>query len=63
MIKLTQSLKQFLFQNYHDILTPLMFGHMELLTPEIYDEYLKWCKTDEGKKYLKGGECYNDSFV
>ncbi|MBR1833276.1 MAG: hypothetical protein IJ784_12740 [Ruminiclostridium sp.] len=36
-----------------------MFGHTELLTQEMYDEYLKWVQTDEGKQYLKGGSKYN----
>ena len=27
-------------------------------TEEIENEYLTWCKTDEGKQYLKGGSKY-----
>lgn len=37
-----------------------MFGHTELLTEEMYKEYLDWCQTDEGKKYLKGGSEYKE---
>jgi hypothetical protein len=35
-----------------------MFGHTELLTDEMKKEYVEWCRTDEGKKYLEGGEEY-----
>ena len=58
MIKLTQSLQQYLFVNHREIIVPLMFGHTEVLTQEIWDAYIEWCKTDEGHKYLKGGEKY-----
>lgn len=58
MIKLTQSLQQYLFINHREIIVPLMFGHTEVLTQEIWDAYIEWCKTDEGHKYLKGGEKY-----
>lgn len=58
MIKLTQSLQQYLFVNHREIIVPLMFGHTEVLTQEIWDAYIEWCKTDEGHKYLKGVEKY-----
>lgn len=60
MVKLTQSLSQWLFRNHKDILPLIMFGHVELFTEEMQQEYLDWCGTDEGRKYLKGGECYKD---
>ena len=60
MVKLTQSLKQWLFENHSDKLPLIMFGHTELLTEEMYKEYLDWCQTDEGKKYLKGGSEYKE---
>lgn len=60
MVKMTQSLVQWLWQNGHKEKIPLIgFGHTELLTQEMYDEYLKWVQTDEGKQYLKGGSKYN----
>lgn len=37
-----------------------MFGHIELFTEEMNEEYLQWCQTDEGKKYLKGGSEYKE---
>ena len=38
---------------YHkDILVPLSFGHIELMTDEIWEEYVNWCETDEAKPYL-----------
>ena len=62
MVKLTQSLKKYL-ENYHsDIIIPLTFGHIELLTQEIWEEYIDWCQTDEGRQYLKGGSKYNESY-
>jgi hypothetical protein len=60
MIRLTQSLTHFLFVNYRDILVPLTFGHKELMTDEIYQEYMEWLETDEGKQYLKGGSKYRE---
>jgi hypothetical protein len=60
MIKLTQSLMQWLWQNGHKEKIPLIcFGHIELLTQEMYDKYLEWVQTDEGKQYLEGGSKYN----
>lgn len=58
MVKLTQSLAQWLWDNHRDKLSPIMFGHTELLTDEMWDKYIEWCKTDEGKQYLKGGSKY-----
>lgn len=60
MVKLTQSLRTWLFNNHKDILPLIMFGHTELLTTEMYQEYLDWCSTDEGKKYLEGGSEYKE---
>lgn len=59
MVKLTQSLSQWLFDNHREILPLIMFGHTELLTDEMWNEYIAWCKTDEGRQYLKGGSKYN----
>lgn len=58
MVMLTQSLKIWLFENHKDILPLIMFGHVELFTEEMQKEYLEWCKTDDGKQYLKGGSKY-----
>ena len=58
MVELTLSLQQFLWRKLRDILPLLMLGHVELFTKEIQAEYLAWCETDEGKKYLEGGEEY-----
>lgn len=52
MVELTKSLRHFLFEKHRDIYVLLMFGHLELFTEEIETEYLDWCATDEGKKYL-----------
>lgn len=59
MVKLTQSLQQWLWDNGHKELIPLlMFGHIELFTEEMQAEYLAWCQTDEGRQYLQGGSKY-----
>lgn len=58
MVRLTQSLSHWLFVNHPKELPLIMFGHVELLTEEMYAEYLEWCQTDEGKSYLKGGANY-----
>lgn len=60
MVKLTQSLSQWLFENHPDKLSLIMFGHLELLTDEMYEEYIAWCQTEDGKQYLKGGSKYKE---
>ena len=60
MVRLTQSLQHWLFENHKDKLPLIMFGHTELFTQEMQKEYLEWCKTDEGKQYLKGGSKYKE---
>lgn len=58
MVKLTQSLKQWLWRNHKNIIHLIMLGHTELFTSEMKKEYIEWCKTDSGKQYLKGGIKY-----
>lgn len=60
MVRLTQSLAQWLWDNHRDLIAPIMFGHLELFTPEMEQEYLAWCLTDDGKQYLKGGSKYKE---
>ena len=60
MVKLTQSLEHWLWVNHRDKIGLILFGHVELFTPEMNKEYLAWCQTDEGKKYLKGGSEYKE---
>lgn len=60
MIQLTQSLRKWLWDNHSDKIGLILFGHIELLTEEMYDKYLKWCTTEEGRSYLKGGANYKD---
>ena len=60
MIHLTESLKQWLFTNYPELLPLIKFGHVELFTPEMNKKYTAWCQTDEGKQYLVGGSKYRD---
>ena len=56
MVELTKSLSHWLWENHRDIIGLIMFGHIELLTDEMCEEYLKWCKTDEEKPYLCADE-------
>ena len=60
MVRLTQSLSQWLFMNHPGKLPLISFGHVELFTEEMQQEYVAWCQTDEGKQYLKGGSKYKE---
>lgn len=60
MVKLTQSLSKWLFDNHRDIIPLIMLGHLELFTEEMQEQYLAWCATDDGKQYLKGGSKYKE---
>jgi hypothetical protein len=60
MVRLTQSLQHWLLENHKDKIVLIMFGHTELLTDEMMTEYIEWCKTDEGRSYLKGGCNYKE---
>ena len=60
MVKLTESLHQWLSRNHKDIYPLVCFGHTELLTDEMKREYVEWCKTEDGKQYLEGGEHYKE---
>lgn len=58
MIVMTESLKQWLFRFHRELVVPLLFGHVELFTNEMREEYIEWCKTDDGAQYLEGGAKY-----
>jgi hypothetical protein len=60
MVNFTQSMEQWLWKYHRDIMALILFGHTELITEEMWQEYLKWCLTDEGKQYLKGGSKYKE---
>ena len=60
MVKLTQSLHQWLWVNHRDIIGLIMLGHTDLLTDEMWNEYIQWCGTEEGRSYLKGGSNYKE---
>lgn len=61
MVELTQSLRHWLWENHRDIIGLIVFGHTELLTDKMWEQYIEWCKTDDGKKYLQGGSEYKES--
>ena len=58
MVKLTKSLEHWLFTNHKQLIPLIMFGHTELFTDEMAQDYLAWCQTEDGKQYLKGGSKY-----
>lgn len=60
MIQLTQSLRRWLFMNHPDKFPLIMLGHIEELTEEMQRHYLEWCRTEEGRSYLKGGSNYKE---
>lgn len=60
MVKLTQSLQQWLWVNHRDKIGLIMMGHTELMTDEMWNKYIEWCKTEEGRSYLKGGSNYKE---
>lgn len=64
MVKLTRSLKRWLSINYdrydRETLALIQFGHTELMTKEMWDEYIKWLQTEEGQQYLKGRRKYRE---
>lgn len=60
MVKLTQSLEHWLWENHRGIIHLIVLGHIELFTEEMQQQYLEWVKTDEGKQYLKGGSKYKE---
>lgn len=62
MVRLTQSLFMWLWENHKDIIHLIKFGHTELLTDEMCKEYIEWCKTDEGRQYLEGGSKYDQNW-
>lgn len=60
MVKMTASLEHWLWENYRDKFALISFGHTEEFTEEMLEEYIEWCKTDEGKEYLEGGKYYHE---
>lgn len=61
MVLLTQSLKKWLWDNHSDLLPLILLGHVELFTEDMAHRYIEWCRTEEGRQYLKGGSKYEDS--
>lgn len=61
MVKLTHSLQHWLYIHHPDIIAPLMFGHVELFTEEMKKQYIEWCQTEEGKRYLQQEICMKKS--
>lgn len=58
MVKMTQSFEKWLWDNHRDKFVLIALGHVELLTEEMAQQYIEWCGTEEGQKYLKGGSEY-----
>ena len=60
MVKLTQSMQEWLSRNHPDLIGLIMLGHTELMTKEMFARYLEWCDTEEGRRYLVGGDLYKE---
>lgn len=60
MVKLTKSLQVWLWENHRETLPLIMLGHTELMTEEMFKEYIEWCKTPDGAQYLIGGAKYEE---
>lgn len=58
---LTQSMEAWLVMYHFDLFVPIVFGHLELFTEEMSQEYVEWCKTEQGRQYLKGGSKYDEN--
>lgn len=56
---MTQSMEVWLFTYHKDKMALIMFGHLELFTDEMAEEYIEWCRTEEGRQYLEGGSKYD----
>ena len=63
MIYLTQSLQYWLFMNLPDKVGLILFGNLEMFTEEMHNNYIAWCKTDEGKQFLEGGSKYDPNHI
>lgn len=51
-VHLSENLRVFLEKDHKDLIFPLTHGKHDVLTDEIFQEYVIWCQTDEGRKYL-----------
>ena len=58
MVKMTASFEHWLWVNHQNKFGLIMLGHIELITQKMWDAYIEWCQTDEGKEYLEGGSKY-----
>lgn len=59
-IKLTASMREWMWENHREELPLLYFGHLEIFTDEYKKEYLEWLQTEEGQSYLEGGANYSE---
>lgn len=60
MVRMTWSLSNWFMKFHKDIFALVSLGHLELFTEELQQEYIEWCKTDEGRSYLQGGSNYRE---
>lgn len=51
-VHLSENLRVFLEKDHKDLIFPLTHGKHDVLTDEIFQEYILWCQTDEGRMYL-----------
>ena len=48
IVRLTESLSQWLWDNHREELPLIMLGHTELMTDEWWGAYLAWLQSDKG---------------
>ena len=60
MVRFTQSLEAWMIKFHPEEFALIGFGHVELFTEEMQHEYIEWCKTPEGRSYLRGGSNYKE---
>lgn len=52
MIKISHRLEVFLRKYYEDFWPLISLGFYELITDEMWNEYVDWCHSDEGRMVI-----------
>jgi hypothetical protein len=56
-VELTYSLQEWLWRFHKEDMALILLGHVEILD-QYWDSYISWCQTEEGKRYLEGGDLW-----
>lgn len=53
MVGIRDSFSHWVHENYRYLYQPVVIlRHTELINPDMYNEYLEWCKTAVGRLYF-----------